>query len=32
MIDSHGYGDNHAAVSQYDWALRNKPKLELGEW
>lgn len=32
LIDNHGYGDNHAAVSQLDWALDNKPKLQFGEW
>ncbi len=32
MVEDHGYSDNHAAVSQYDWAINNKPKLKLGEW
>ena len=25
-IDSHGWGDNHCAVSQLDWYLSNNPK------
>lgn len=32
LVGSHGFGDGHAAVTQLDWALSNKPKLELGEW